>query len=116
MDNRLNQIKNLNELAQLCCYKVVRLAGFFGVSVRKLERFFRARFGQSPHHWLNELRMRRAVELLKDGSRTKEVAVELRYLDVAHFVRSFKRRFGVTPQQFAGRAPVTEPNRSVVAF
>lgn len=57
--------------------------------------------GSSPMRWLWEERLQRARELLRDarqaGRSITEIAFELGFSDAAHFSRSFRARFGVTP-------------------
>lgn len=97
MQGYLSRIRNWDELAVDADYCVNGLAKLTGRSVRQLERFFLKSTGLSPHEYLRQLRMRRAVELLKDCSQVKEVAMLLRYKQVGHFSRDFRRAFGVSP-------------------
>src|ERR1043165_8766708 len=57
---------NLNTLARNC-----------GCCTRQLQRFFRAHFHQSPHKWLQHVRMCRAFELLRQTGGVQETAHEL---------------------------------------
>jgi AraC-like DNA-binding protein len=103
MNSRLNSIKDWHELAQSSGYCVQTLAKRCRVSVRQLERFFRLKFGQSPCAWLRALRVRQAMELLRDDSVIKETAAMLGYKTTSHFSRDFKRQFGMTPSHYAER-------------
>jgi len=97
MHSRLNRIEDWSPLAREARYSVNLIARKCGVSPRQLERYFHIRFQKSPHAWLRELRMRRAVELLRDGSDLKQVADQLCYREASHFHHDFKAYFGVTP-------------------
>lgn len=119
MSSRLEQITDWPRLAESASYSATLLAFKCRVSTRQLERFFQATMGSSPHKWLRDLRMRRAVELICDQTPMKEVAAELCYKDPAHFARDFKEYFGVAPSRYHLNAPKTPPASSLgnnVAF
>ena len=98
MFSQLHRVQDWEALAQTDCYSAKTLALRSGVSLRQLERFFLAKFGKSPHAWLHELRMRRALELLKEGASAKGTAYTLRYKDPGHFTNDFKSYYGITPR------------------
>lgn len=107
MTSRLDRVKDWALLAKASRYSATAIARECGVSPRQLERFFREHLKKSPHQWLRELRMGRAVELLREDASVKQVAQELCYKDPAHFCRDFKSYFGKTPGQTATQAFVT---------
>ena len=104
MNSRLNRIGDWESLARHANYNASELAESCGVSTRQLERFFQNSFHKSPHKWLHDLRMRRAVELLRDSAAVKEVAFLLCYKDATHFSHDFKLYFGIPP----GKSVLTE--------
>lgn len=59
------------------------------------------RLNTTPHQLLAEVRMRIACAQLREGWTVKQVALELGYKSVAQFCRDFKKRYGVSPGQFA---------------
>ena len=99
-NSRASRVRNLPQLAHEAGYSVKSLAAAWGVSVRVLERFFLAAFGEPPRCHLKRLRMRRAIELLRDGSTVKETAARLGYEDPSHFSREFKNRYGFAPARY----------------
>jgi AraC-like DNA-binding protein len=104
MTSRLDRIRDWALLAKSSRYSASAMAQECGVSPRQLERFFQERMKKSPHQWLRELRMSRALELLQNDAPIKQVAQELCYKDTAHFCRDFKNYFGRTPGQHAVQA------------
>lgn len=98
--SRLNRIKNLEGLAHASRYSVRAFAKQCGVSARQIERYFRTRFGQCPHAWLHEVRMKNAAEFLKDAMPLKELIELLGYKSPAHFTHDFKKYHGVTPSNW----------------
>jgi len=77
-----------------------------GVSPAYLSRAFRAATGQTMHMFREELRLRRALELLPDsrGDFTR-IALDLGYSSHSHFSSRFRRHFGMTPMEFVARTP-----------
>ncbi len=53
-----------------------------------------------PKSWMDALRVRKAKEWLASGQTVKEVAGEVGFKQAPQFCRYFKRRFGMTPQEF----------------
>ncbi len=80
---------NASQLAQIC-----------GISLRQLENYFMEDFGRSPHNWLTEQRMIAARKLLGASDSIKEVAFTLKYKQLSHFCREFKKCYGITPTDF----------------
>ncbi|MEX1028902.1 MAG: AraC family transcriptional regulator [Paenibacillaceae bacterium] len=72
------------------------------VSPQHLNHLFRAATGMSPYQFLIHLRMQKAKELLinEDSLTVKVVASEVGFLDSSHFVSTFRRLEGMTPEQF----------------
>ena len=97
MNSRLIEVTNWPELAQVANYSAALLSQHCQISTRQLERFFLENIGDSPHHWLNQLRQKRAMELLRSGCSVKEAALSLGYRSIAHFSREFKRWHGFPP-------------------
>lgn len=76
------------------------MAKLLALSPSYLHLLFRGE-GSSPMRWLWTERLQRARELLCDARQARrsitEIAFELGFSDAAHFSRSFRSRFGVTP-------------------
>jgi len=67
-------------------------------------RLFREATSTTPHQYLIERRLQRAVTLLANGERPSDVAKILGFYDASAFTRAFKRRFGVPPSEYAQEA------------
>ncbi|MBV9489007.1 MAG: helix-turn-helix transcriptional regulator [Verrucomicrobia bacterium] len=77
------------------------LAGITDLSVFHFARSFRKEFGVSPCRFLQDLRIRRAKELLRRTSvDQKEISRQLGFSNASHFVRVFKANTGETPGQY----------------
>jgi AraC-like DNA-binding protein len=96
---RASRIDNLPQLAHETGYSVKGLAVAWGLSVRVLERFFLAAYGEPPRRHLKRLQMRRAIELLRDGYNVTETSDCLGYHDRSHFSRVFQKYHGFAPKE-----------------
>lgn len=67
-------------------------------------RLFREATSTTPHQYLIERRLQRAVTLLANGERPSDVAKMLGFYDASAFTRAFKRRFEVPPSEYAQEA------------
>ena len=105
MSSRLDKVKEWSHLAKESRYCALSLATVTGVSSRQLRRYFADKHKTTPHKWLHELCMRRAVELLCEGELVRVVAEVLRYKDVAYFTQDFTAHFGICPSKFAEQQP-----------
>jgi transcriptional regulator GlxA family with amidase domain len=71
------------------------------LSPRRLTQLFKAETGISPRQYLRTLRMERARSLLQTSFLSvKEVTFHCGLSDVSHFVRNFKKHYGMTPSEF----------------
>ena len=77
-----------------------RLAQEAGCNPFQVIRAFRRVTGMTPHVFLIQARIRRAIELLREGQPAAEIASEVGFFDQSHFIRHFKRRTGCTPGRY----------------
>lgn len=83
------------------------LAEQAGCSPGHLARSFRALTGMSLHEYRNQLRLRVALPMLPDFRHNLSVlALELGFASHSHFGETFRRHFGLTPSDYAGRPPL----------
>ena len=79
---------------------VAQLAHLLCLSPDRLGHLFRDGVGQAPLQYINEIRLRKAMNLLKTEEYTvTEVAQAVGFFDYNHFGRLFRRRYGCTPNQ-----------------
>ena len=83
---------------------VEQLAGIAHYSVAQLSRLFHALTQLSPSDYIATVRVNAAKTLLKTTSkRISDIAAETGFFDHAHFIRTFKRKTGLTPAQYRRR-------------
>ena len=86
MERNLEKVMTADELAKQC-----------GMSVPALEKTVKKYTGHGAMKYYNELKMRKATELLKDGKSVKEVALSLGFFDQNYFSLRYKKWAGVPP-------------------
>lgn len=71
-----------------------------GLSRYHLIRSFKQAYGQSPHAYQLDQRIKQAKRLLQRGDSLASIASRLGFADQAHFQRHFKKRVAITPKQY----------------
>ena len=89
------QTKLAEDLAMPLTLK--QLADVVGLSPFHATRLFSASVGMPPHAWRNQLRLSRALGLLRQGMSVTDVAAATGFTDQSHFTRHFKRAYGIAP-------------------
>lgn len=93
MNTNYKQNLHLEELACKC-----------NISPNYFHKIFKQTFGITPANYILLLRMNSARQLLKDSRLTiKEIALDLGFTDNAHFCKTFKRYYGMTPKEYQKR-------------
>jgi transcriptional regulator GlxA family with amidase domain len=85
-----------------------QLARLAGLSVRQLERMFRAQLERGIHEHYLALRLNRSRQLLRETSLSVlDVALTMGFASASHFSRAFRRAFGFAPREAVqdGRRP-----------
>ncbi|OCQ22783.1 hypothetical protein A7985_02165 [Pseudoalteromonas luteoviolacea] len=78
------------------------LAKLSGRSLSGFQRDFKQLYTQSPKQWLIKKRMEYANRLVSQGQMCiTNVALEVGYNNVSHFIKAYKSTFGETPKQQA---------------
>ena len=81
---------SIEELATMCCY-----------SVSTFKRRFYQHFNESPHKWLLRCRLMLAAKIMsKTDISITELSSLCGFVNVSHFIATFRRHFGVTPSSF----------------
>jgi len=83
---------------------IPEIAKEIGVSVSKLERICKLKFGVTPKQYIINLRLSKAEMLLRDNKRNiKEVTYEVGFNSTSYFCVKFKEKYGVTPKYYLGK-------------
>jgi len=90
LENHLHDDLSMNELANLA-----------GLSLSTFKREFKKQFKDTPSNYLRDKRLEKAKDLLlKTELTVSEVCYEVGFKDIAHFSRSFKEKYNVSPSGF----------------
>ncbi|MFE6076532.1 response regulator [Paenibacillus sp. NPDC057886] len=80
---------------------LVRLAELYHFNPSYLSRFFKQEMGINLSEFIDELRIRRAKDLLRNADlMVREVALQVGYEAAHSFTRFYKKVTGMTPQEF----------------
>ena len=82
-------------------FSIISMAEAIGVSEGHLSRLFKAETGLSINNYLTRLRIRKAMDYLKDIKvKVYEVADKVGYQDIAYFSNTFKKLVGKSPSDY----------------
>ncbi|QSQ22627.1 AraC family transcriptional regulator [Pyxidicoccus parkwayensis] len=82
------------------------LARVAGLSPYHFLRVFKRETGVTPHRFLMQVRVRRALELLRDTTRpVTEIAFDVGFGDLSNFINTFRREVGCSPARFRKTTP-----------
>lgn len=80
---------------------LVELSRSVGLSRTQLLKYFSDVFGFSPYKYLRNLRLEKAVILLRDGKvNITEIAFKVGYSSSSHFTKVFKDYYGMPPSKY----------------
>ncbi len=74
-----------------------------GVSLRTVQRIFKAEVGLDLDVWRRQARLTKAMQLLIAGASVKDVSYAVGYGQASAFVQAFRRLFGETPKAWVAQ-------------
>jgi len=112
-EDHMIQVFEKLSAAELVSLSVAELAGKFGCSRRHLNRLFHQHFGISVAALRMEMRLLKAVSLLRNpDAKVINVAEECGFNHLGLFNICFKRRFGTSPGQWRKKKDVLTKDQS----
>jgi DNA-binding response OmpR family regulator len=91
-------------------FDVERFAQLMGMSRSTLKRKLNAVTGLSPQPFIQQIKLKRAAQLLTSGGvNVSEAARMVGFSDLSYFGSVFKTEFGCTPSLYARRAKTEKP-------
>jgi len=85
-------------------HSLASLAAGAGMSPFHFARVFRALVGVPPHRFLRNVRLDRALAMLREGASVTTTCYAVGFNNLSHFIRSFRRRFGSPPSHSGKKA------------
>ena len=95
--NQLMEFMNQHYMDDL---RLADCAAALATSESNVVRLFKHYLNTSFTAYSNEIRIRKAKELLADGCSIKETTWRVGYNNMNYFYRLFKRQTGVTPKEY----------------
>ena len=80
---------------------VEKIADYLKLNRKYIARVFKEKTGSTIQEYLISKRMEEAKKLLKKGYGVSESAYMSGYNDAFNFSKAFKKRFGISPKQYA---------------
>ncbi|HKU76367.1 MAG TPA: helix-turn-helix domain-containing protein [Pyrinomonadaceae bacterium] len=109
MDQRVQRVITLIESSFDRELSVSEMARSVDLSVSHLQHLFKKDMGQSPAHYVQALRLKRARELLESSSLSiKQIMIRIGTKDRSNFERRFKRAYKLTPVQYRKEYAIAE--------
>jgi AraC family transcriptional regulator of arabinose operon len=101
MDRRIELVITQLEADTSLAWDARALGELVNLSPSRFRHLFKQETGTSPGQYLRELRFRRAEVLLRTTFLSlKEIAEEVGTISLSHFMKDFKKRYGMTPSEY----------------
>jgi signal transduction histidine kinase/ligand-binding sensor domain-containing protein/DNA-binding response OmpR family regulator len=82
-------------------FEIAGLASELGMSRSSFHRKIKALVNLTPSEFIRDIRLKKAVELMKQGSyNVDEIGSYVGFNSSSYFIRSFKKKYGKTPKEF----------------
>ena len=100
--------KAIGYMADNICKKVTisEISAYCNISPTVLKTIFKKYSGISLHKYFLNMKMRTAVEMLKNGANVTEVSMHLGFCSQPYFTSAFKRELGVLPSDVSKMPPI----------
>ncbi|OUS24667.1 AraC family transcriptional regulator [Thalassotalea sp. 42_200_T64] len=92
INHHMTETLNIEHLCRIAC-----------MSRSKFFHQFKAHLGCSPIAYQQQIRLKQAVELIKQGKQITHVCFALGYSNTSHFSRVFKQFYGISPSAYKNR-------------
>jgi len=95
-------IRSLMKKYYLNDFSMKDFAKLSGRSLSTFHRDFKSSYKQTPKQYLLNLRLEYAHnELLRSTKSVSQIANEIAYNNISHFIKAFKLKYGITPKQLS---------------
>jgi transcriptional regulator GlxA family with amidase domain len=110
MDRRIEVVISKMESQVSKSWETEKLAQLVNLSSSRLRHLFKTETGKTPAQYLKYLRLQKAELLLRTTFLTiKEIVDRVGLRTGSHFVRDFKKAYGLAPTMYRSSARLTTP-------
>ena len=98
-DSFIEKAQNIVEKnLQNTSFTITEFAAQLGISRSSFQRKLKAEVNLSPTEFIRDIRLKRAIELMKSGAyNIDEIGLLVGFNSTSYFIRSFKKKYGKTP-------------------
>ena len=101
MDYRVQEVIVLMRNNLKCDIHADKMAYNLGLSVSRFYHLFKDETGTTPSRYQQRLRLQRACSLLENTHLSvKEIMGQVGAHDASHFLRTFKKTYGISPKRY----------------
>lgn len=101
MDRRIELVIAKLKTEPAAAWDFAAFAVLVNLSPSRFRHLFKQETGSTPAQYLKEVRLRRAAKLLRDSFLTiKQILKQTNLGSNAHFVRDFRKLYGMTPTAY----------------
>ena len=101
MDRRIELVIARLEADASRAWDARTLGGLVNLSASRFRHLFKQETGTSAGQYLRELRFRKAQTMLRTTFLSlKQIADEVGLVSLSHFMKEFKKRYGMTPREY----------------
>jgi len=101
MDRRIELVIARIKSEPVVAWDTPTLAALVNLSPSRFRHLFKRETGKGPAQFLKEVRLRKAEKMLRTTFLTvKQVLKHVGFTSSAHFVRDFRKQYGVTPTAY----------------
>lgn len=98
----LNKIVDYIDMNLFDPLPVESICDAFAISRSSLQNLFKNNANTSPKHYINEKKLAYSRLLIKNGDLTiSDISAKLGFTSIHYFSRKFKKRYGITPSEYA---------------
>lgn len=113
----IDEIINYIDLNSDRLIKISDISSHLGYSSSYISHVFSRKMGMSIKDYCENLRLEKALKLLKESNKTiSEIAEKLSYSSVHSFSKAVKAKFGASPSYFKNKSKNMEDSKNLLQF
>ena len=100
ISKEVSPFKNVVESNVHSNLKLEEIAFLCNMSLSTFKRHFIVEYNEAPGKWLQDKRLQRAKEILKEGQlKASDIYLDMGYNNLSNFSIAFKNKFGKSPKE-----------------